>query len=146
MKIYHSKFNKLAGTDYKEVYDKARGIYKEIYKKSKRKPYVRSVYFKKDKVFLDYFWQHLHQKNWWDQIRRLRFYACALDLLKNSHYEPISKENPNKAGEIMHRFAGATKDQELFFIQVAERRRTDQKFFISVFPIEDTNKIKKTSR
>jgi hypothetical protein len=136
MKAYQSKFKKLSGTDYKEIHHRALGIYKQIKSKSKRKPYIRSLYFNKEKVFLDYFWQHLWQKNWRDRDRRLKYYPGAIDLIKNSRLEPISKQNPNKPTEILHRFAGLTKDKELFFVQIKEDKKTDQKYFMSVFPPE----------
>lgn len=136
MKFYQTKIKKLAGTDYREVYPKAFAVYKQIRSKSKRRPYVRSAYFKKDKVFIDYFWQHLWQKTWPDRFRRLKYYACAVDLIQNSRVEPVSKPNPNKPKEILHRFAGATPDKELFFVQISEDSKTGNKGFVSVFPDE----------
>lgn len=134
MKIYQTKEKKLSGTDYKEIHSKAIILYKQIKSKTKRKPYVRSAYFKNDKVFLEYFWQHIWQKNWRDRNRRLKYFLCALDLIKNSRMEPLSKQNPNKTGEILHRFAGVTKDKDLFFVQISENKRSGQKLFMSVFP------------
>ncbi len=134
MKVYQSKIKKLAGTDYKEIHSLAENLYKQIGTKTKRRPYARSAYFNKDKIFLDYFWRHLWQKNWRDRVRRLKYYPCALDLIKNSKTEPISKQNPNKSNEILHRFAGLSKDKELFFVQITEDKKTNQKSFLSVFP------------
>lgn len=134
MKFYQTKVKKISGTDYSEVYHEARRIFKNVSAKTKRRPYIRSAYFKKDKVFLDYFWNHLWQKSWRDRVRRLKYYPCALDLIENSMADPISKQNPNKPSEILHRFAGSTKDKELFFVQISEDRKTDQKHFMSVFP------------
>lgn len=71
-----------------------------------------------------------------DRLRRLKYFAAALDLIKNSPYDPTSKENPNKKGEILHRFAGITKEKDLFFVQIKEVKQTGQKYFISVFPHE----------
>ena len=136
MKAYQSKFEKLSGTDYKEIYHKAFSIFKQIKSKTKRKPYIRSAYFKKEKIFLDYFWQHLWQKNWRDRNRRLKYYPCAMDLIKNSRLEPISKQNPNKSTEMLHRFAGLTKNKEIFYVQIKEDKKTSQKHFLSVFPPE----------
>lgn len=136
MKAYQSKFKKLSGTDYKEIHSKALAVYKKIKSRTKRKPYVRSVYFNKEKVFLDYFWQHLQQKNWRDRNRRLKYYPCAIDLIRNSRLEPISKQNPNKPTEILHRFAGLTKGKEVFYVQIKEDKKTNKKYFISVFPPE----------
>jgi len=95
---------------------------------------LRSAYFKKDKIFLHYYWEHLWAQNWRDRVRRLKYYSCALDLIKNSKSDPISKENPNKKSEILHRFAGTTKDKELFFVQIKEDKRSGEKHFMSVFP------------
>ncbi len=134
MKVYETKVKKLAGTDYHEVHSRALTLYKDIKRKTKRRPYVRSAYFKKDKIFLDYFWQHLWGKNWRDRVRRLKYYPCALDLIKNSRGDPTSKQNPNNSAEILHRFAGITRTKELFFIQIKEDKKTDQKSLISIFP------------
>lgn len=79
MKVFKSKVYKLSGTSYSELFPKAFNIYKKITGKTKRRPFIRSKYFLGSKIFLDYFWQHLHQKNLGDKARRLKFYPCALD-------------------------------------------------------------------
>lgn len=134
MKAYQTKIKKLPGTSYKEVIKKARHLYHIEERRTKRLPYVRSAYFKKDKVFLNQFWSHLSQKRERDRKRRLYFYACAIDLIRHSRIEPVSKTNPNKKSETVHRFAGITKEKELFFVQIAENQRTGNKYFMSVFP------------
>lgn len=91
-----------------------RFIYRTLESKSKRKPYIRSVYFKKDKIFFDYFWKHLSQKNRRIRTARLKYFHAALDLIKNTHHHPISKENPNRREEILHRFYGLTREKFLF--------------------------------
>lgn len=137
MKACRVKANKLSGTNYKELHKKARYIYDQIKKRSKRKPYVRSAYFKKDKIFLDLFWSHLFEKNHFgDFTRRLKFYPCAIELIRHSNLEPASKENVGKRSEILHRFAGITGDSELFYVQIKETKRTGKKWFISVFPVQ----------
>jgi len=135
MKIYQTKIKKFPGTEFGEVHEYAVKTYKAIKSKTKRRPYVRSAYFKKEKVFLDYFWSHMHQKNWRDRTRRLKYYACAIDLLKHSQMESVSKQNPNKPQEILHRFAGMTPDKELFYVQIREDKKTDRKDFMSVYPV-----------
>lgn len=135
MRIYQTKAKKLEGTDFHEVRKKAFGLYQQITSRSKRRPYVRSAYFKKDKIFLAIFWQHLWDKQkWQDRMRRLKFFEAGIELIRNSHFEPSSKENPNKPSEILHRFAGSTKEKELFFVQIKEEKRTGQKYLISIFP------------
>lgn len=135
MSVYRTKCQKLKGTDYREVRKKAFRIYTEIKKQSKRKPYVRSAYFSKEKVFLGIFWGHIFQKkNFSDQIRRLKLYPCALELIKNSRFAPTSKINVDRNSEILHRFIGLSRDEELFFVQIKENIRTKQKWLISIFP------------
>jgi hypothetical protein len=136
VKVYQTKIKRLPGTDYREVYPKAFSIYKEIRAKTKRRPYLRSAYFNKEKVFIDYFWQHLWQKIWPDRFRRLKYYACAIDLIQNSRAEPVSKPNPNRPREILHRFAGLTPEKDLFHVQISEDTKTGRKDFTSVFPDE----------
>lgn len=135
MKIFQTKTRKLSGTEFKEVHKKAFDIYKEIKRKSKRRPYVRSAYFKKDKIFIGLFWQHLFEKkHYMDQVRRMRLFPCGVELIRLSHFAPESKENPNKKSEILHRFAGLTSEHELFVVQIKEDKSTGEKFLISVFP------------
>ncbi|MBI5755134.1 hypothetical protein HZA41_02865 [Candidatus Peregrinibacteria bacterium] len=49
MKAFQTKAKKLHGTDFHEVRKKAFGLYQELKKRTKRKPYIRSAYFKKEK-------------------------------------------------------------------------------------------------
>lgn len=136
MKSYQTKTKKLTGSDFHEVHQKASNLYKEIKKKTKRRPHIRSAYFKKDKIFLELFWQHLFDKpNWKDRTRRLKYFPCAIELIQKSKFEPESKENPNKRIEILHRFGGVTRENDMFFVQIKEDKRTGQKFLISIFPL-----------
>jgi len=134
MSIYKSKLIKLSGTSYNELERKARKIHNDIARRTKRNAYVRSKYFKKDKIFIKLFWEHLNQKPKRDRKRRLQYYQCAIDLLRNSAFEPDTKSNPNGKHEIVHRFTGMTINGELFSVQIKEDKRTDNKHFISVFP------------
>ncbi len=135
MKVYRTKTSKLAGSDFYEVRKKAFAIYSNIKMKSKRRPYIRSAYFKKDKVFLALFWQHLFdQQKWKDRMERLKFFEASMELIRNSKIDPRSKDNPNKANEVLHRFAGITKENDIFYVQIKENKRTNQKYLISIFP------------
>ncbi len=136
MKIYQSKVNALSGTDYKEIQTKAKIIYLKIKKKSKRKPYVRSTYFGNSKIFLDYFWEHLNKKNQADRFRRLRFYACSLELIQKTRLSPTIKEHINKPRHSMYRFYGKTLNSEVFVVQILEGLKTDRKYLLSIFPYE----------
>jgi hypothetical protein len=64
----------------------------------------------------------------------MKFFGCAIVLIKRSNFEPKSKENPNKPGEILHRFYGVTSENELFCVQIKEDKKKGQKFLISVYP------------
>ena len=98
---------------------------------------VSMFYFKKQKVFLGLFWQHLHEKNLRDKARRLALFPCAIELIQKTKYEPSSKDNPNRKSEIFHRFAGSTPDNEIFFVQIKEDKNTKEKYFISAFPLDE---------
>ena len=136
MDIFRTSIKPLSGTSYSEIYPKALGIYKHIASKTKRRPYLRSAYFGKNKVFLDYFWEHMRQKNLRDRARRLMYYPCALDLIQNSRISPESKVNPNRKSEMLHRFTGMTTTNKIFHIQVKGNTKNNQKHLISVFPDE----------
>ena len=135
MKAYLTKTKKLGGTNFREVRRQAFSVYTKIKKRTKRRAYIRSAYFSKDKIFLQLYWQHLYdQRNWHDRMRRLKYFPCAIELIRNTRFEPTTKENPNRRSEILHRFSGITKDQDLFYVQIKEHKRTGQKFLISIFP------------
>lgn len=72
--------------------------------------------------------------NWRDRVRRLKYLAAGLELVSDSRAKPLSKANPNRSSEILHRFAGATKDGDLFFVQIKENKRSGKLYLMSVFP------------
>ena len=138
MQAYKVKAIKIAGTSFREVYPKAHHAYNQVKKKTKRRPYVRSAYFKREKVFLDLFWHHLFEKlNWRDRVRRLQYYACALELIQYSRLEPKTKENPNKTTELYHRFVGLAGNQEFFYVQIKEDKGSGKKYLLSIFPYSE---------
>lgn len=137
MDAYKTKSVRLSSTHWDKVMEKAFGQYKIIRKKTKRRPYVRSAYFKKEKIFLDLFWNHLFKKkNWHDRLRRMKYFGCAIELLEKSHCEPVFKYNQGNPGERLYRFYGCAKSNELFCVQIKENRKGKQKCLISVFPID----------
>lgn len=144
MKVYRSKYGKLPGTSYREVMAEARREYHLIQKRNPRRiPYVRSAYFRKDgkqeKVFISNFWDHLKSKRATDQRCRLQFYSCAIDLLRNTKYEPEIQVG-EEPGTLKYRFTGQTNDGELSCVQIKQNKRTGRKDFISVFPIKNSGK------
>jgi hypothetical protein len=135
IKFYKTEKKRFAGTSYGEVYTKAKFIYKTYSSKTKRRPYIRSRFFKKEKIFLDLFWIHLSEKNQGDRLRRLRLYACGIDLIKNSRIVPLSQRNTERPSEILHRFYGVDFDGEQFIVQIKEHIKTREKNFMSVLPL-----------
>ncbi len=138
MESYRVKAEKIIGTNYKEVLKKARHFYSKLCSTTKRKPYIRSNYFRKEKIFLDLFWAHLYEKkSRRDRIRRLKFLPCAIELIQVTTSIPSSKINPNHSSEKLHRFMGLTKESEQFCVQIKESINSNKKkWFISVFPFD----------
>ena len=136
MKIifYQTNKQKLSGTNYMEARKQALAVFNKIKKATKRRPYIRSAYFKKQKVFFDYFWTHLRQKRPKERFARLQYFEAAIELVKCSKNHPSSKQNPNQEKEILHRFAGLTKDKQRFYVQIKENKKNDKKYFMSCFP------------
>lgn len=132
MNPYQTKSSKISGTSYGEVMKKAFLAYDEIKKKTKRRPYIRSAYFKKEKVFLEYFREHLFQKSQKERMNRLRFFNAALELVRDSKTGPIEKNESVERGETLYRFAGLTKEKSLFYVQIKEDKRK-RKYLMSCF-------------
>jgi hypothetical protein len=68
-----------------------------------------------------------------DKIRRIKYFPCAIELIENSRFEPISKKNPNRSSEILHRFVGSTPGGDQFVVQIKEEN-SSQKWLVSIFP------------
>lgn len=133
--MYKSKTQKLAGTSYGELIKKAKQIEKHYVSSLRRKPYVKSYYFDRKKVFLNFFWIHLTQKvNCRDKGRRLKYYPCALELIKKSTYPPNEKFIRDKT--IFYRFYGVEKNT-VFCVQVKEEK--GKLWLVSVFPKKQKN-------
>lgn len=133
MAFYQTKSNKLSGSNLKEAVKNARIEYKIITSATKRQPYIRSDYFKKEKVFFDYFWDHLSTKSPEERFSRIKYFKAAIELIRKCKNKPLSKKNPNKQSEILHRFMGKTKEGELFCVQIKENLKSGKKFFMSCF-------------
>ncbi|MCR4277928.1 MAG: hypothetical protein NUV80_01805 [Candidatus Berkelbacteria bacterium] len=130
---YQCKAKPIYGRRYSDVAPIARRVFHDIEKKTKRRPYVRSNYFNKEKIFLTQFWQHLEKKNFGDRKRRLKYYRCALELVQLSTVRPTSRK---ESGEMLYRFSGKSPNGELFHVQIREDLKAKEKHLISVFPPE----------
>lgn len=131
MKVYQSNLSKIPGRSYGDVERHARKLHRAIERRTKRTPYIKSAYFG-NKVFISVYWEHLNQKPQADRKRRLKYYALAIDLIENSRAEPTTRKNPNGRKETVYRFAGVSKEGELFYVQIKQDAR-GQKFFMSAF-------------
>ena len=133
MSIYQSKYDVLPGSSYDEVVKHARREYNTIRKITKRQPYVRSKYFRGDKIFITVFWDHIMQKHRGIVVKRLKFYKTAIDLLRNSQSSPETHIDTTQDKIYLHRFYGKTKSGVEFCVQVKEDRRSGRKDLMSVF-------------
>jgi hypothetical protein len=133
MKYYHTKNDPLPGSNYNDIHKQVNGIYNKIEKRTKRQPYIRSAYFKKEKIFFNYFWQHIRQKREKDKVRRLKYFACAIDLIQNSKNEPEINVNRNRSYELLYKFFGKSS-RKIFFVQIKENKKTGAKYLMSCFP------------
>ena len=134
MGIYHSKYNQVASTSHARVVTLARVEYHAIQKLTpRREVYVRSKYFKGEKVFINQFWEHLKQKRRSDAVRRLRLFSPGLDLIRNSSFMPATVNKGSST--YLHRFSGITRNGLEYSVQIRENTRTNRKDFMSVFPV-----------
>ncbi len=135
IEIYQTKTKPVAGTNYTDVYKKSFEFHERIRKKSKRRPYIRSAYFNRQKIFLGIFWSHLHAKlNYRDKTRRAKLFPCAVELIQHSRCQPFIQQSLEEPDELLYRFAGITPDQQLFIVQIKKNMRSGGKRLISVFP------------
>jgi len=122
------------GSEYKNIEREARKSHNRIASHTKRNPYIKSKYFKNEKIFLNYFWNVLHQRNWQDRKRRLIYYDCAIDLLRNTTLASYTSQDPDDPNLLQHEFYGITENGREFVVHVREDKRNDRKSFMSVFP------------
>jgi hypothetical protein len=141
MKFYKTKLSRLPGTSHASVFKAARYEYHKIQKRTpRREPNIRSAYFRKDKVFINQFWEHLKQKSPGDQLRRAKLFSCAIDLLLHSTAGPETVNGYKDLHVSLHRFYGQSNDGIKFCVQVRENKRNNRKDFMSVFPIKESGK------
>jgi len=132
--FYKCKLETIRGENYAEIVRKARRIYHDLSRQTRRDPFIRSFYFNKEKVFLNSFCGHLNTKRQKDRKRRLKFYGCAIELIERNRLRP---EAPFKSkSEQIFRFKGVAADSQQFIVQIREEMKTGRKYFTSVFPLE----------
>lgn len=133
MGIYKCKAGLLPGTSYEEVQSVARKEHRKVIAITKRQPYVKSAYFNKSKIFLSTFWTHTMQKSRKVKTERLKLYSAAIDLMRNSHHEPVTIIDSNSPSVLLHRFYGKTKEGVEFCVQIKQNKRTGRLDFMSAF-------------
>ena len=137
MSVYKSKYSEYFGSNLEEVTRRARYEYHTIQKRTPRRvPYIKSKYFTKDKIFVNNFWDHNNQKSPRERVRRLKLYACAIDLIRNTTLSPDTIYTNVDMDIGLHRFYGQTRGGKYFCVQIKENKRSGRKDFISVFPIK----------
>lgn len=136
MIFYQTKTKELSGTSYAEIKKEAAFLFNQIKRQTKRRPYILSAYFRKQKIFFDYFWVHLFEKNHKERVKRLRYFAASIELIKKSKNHPDIEKRSTDNKQIFYRFLGSLKNGELFFVQIKEDRKTGKKYFMSCFPLK----------
>lgn len=131
--FFKVKASLLTGSNYYYIHKQALLFFKQIKQKTKRKPYIRSKHFKKQKVFFDYFWLHLSQKRLSDRKRRLKLFACAIELIRKSKYQPHVIKGKHFR-EYYYRFYGQTKNNIFFAVQIKKKLNSNYQL-LSIFPI-----------
>lgn len=135
MYYFKSRYRSLPGTSSSELVAYAREEFHKIQRRNpRRRPYVRSKYFRNQKIFLSVFWDHLAQKRLIDRTRRLKFYTCALDLIRYSAEAPDALM---ERGEVLYKFYGMDADKNKFCVQIKMNVRSGRKDFMSVYPLSD---------
>jgi hypothetical protein len=112
----------------------ARKAFRALQKQTKRRPHIRSAYFKKDKLFFDFFWQHMQSKSVPDRARRLKYVPCALEILRQSRHDPITYVDKYQPGIIKHEFIGKATDGIIFSVIIQQDRKTGKKQLLSIYP------------
>jgi hypothetical protein len=134
IKFYPVKSKPISGSNYRELLKIVRAEYKYIAKQTKRTAYIRSEYFKKDKIFLSLYWIHLSETPMYAQRHRLKLFKCGIELLRHTTFPPETKPNPNGRNELVYRFGGKTPDGQKFYVHVKQEIRSGKKYFMSAFP------------
>lgn len=137
MQIFQTNESLITGSTYGDVKNRAFLIYFDIKSKSKRKPYVRSAYFNREKVFLNIYWDHIFQKSPKERYERLKYFKASIYLINNSRNDPEIKQNKINKEEIQYRFYGKTIEKDVFCVQIKENVKNNKKYFISNFPIKN---------
>jgi hypothetical protein len=135
MNYFKSKYVRSKEKIYADLVKNARAIEKSIERESgHRDAFVRSKSLRR-KVFItknNLFWVHLYSKNQYDRKRRLKYYMCAVDLIRNTTEKPVIDRNPNGKRELVYEYYGITADGFKFAVHLKEE--AGRLYFMSAFP------------
>ncbi|MFH0820521.1 MAG: hypothetical protein V1908_01980 [Candidatus Peregrinibacteria bacterium] len=131
-RCYICRTDIIPGINYGAILKIAGKMFHQIESLTKRRPYIRSAYFKREKIFFDYFWSHLNQKNFRDRQRRIKFFGCAIELIKYSKLKPIFEIKNELQKENLYRFLGKIHEH-YFIVQIKEDLKRKQRFLLSIF-------------
>jgi hypothetical protein len=120
-----------SGSSRQELFKKARRYYKDIITNPRRKPAVRCKVLGGEKVFLEMFWQYIGVKNAGDRGRRVAYFNCAIELIKNTNCKPSTKIDPNSKKENLQ-LGGITQTEQKFIVHI--KRDGGHYYLMSVFP------------
>lgn len=120
MDYYQTKVRRLSGITISETKRAAHVLYRQTVKSSRRRPYIRSAYFNKEKIFLDNFWPHINQKSHYEIPRRLRFLPCAIELIQFSRVKPLMTVDRHNPQDRLYRFKGLSVEGNIFYVQIKE--------------------------
>lgn len=130
MGVYHTKCEALSGTSWKETHAAAKDAHKSYIGSARRRAYIRSPLFQRDKVFIDTYWRTLGTRNFRDRQRRLSFLPCGLELIKHAHF---SKQEVVESKRRYYHFDGVTPAGKSFSVHIKEDG-AGRRYLMSVFP------------
>jgi hypothetical protein len=131
MNYFKIKTLPFTGSSRQELFKKARRHYKNIITNPRRKPAVRCKVLGGEKVFLDMFWQYIGVKNSGDRGRRVAFFGCGIELIKNTNYKPETTTDPNSKQKYLQ-LGGVTPNGQKFVVHI--KKDNKHNYYMSVFP------------
>jgi hypothetical protein len=132
MCYFKIKTRPIPGTNLKEVTKKMMLAFHDIEKRTKRRPSIKCKVLGNDKIFIGEYIAHQGQKMRIDKLRRLKFFPCAIDLIKNTTEKPTEKVL--RSGEVLYRLYGIAGNGQKFIVQISQNPKTGNKRLMSSFP------------
>jgi hypothetical protein len=77
------------------------------------------------------FWQYIGFKNAGDRGRRVAYFGCGVELIRNTNCKPEMKIDPNSKQKLIQ-LGGVTPSGQKFIVHI--KRDSNHYYFMSVFP------------